>query len=128
MEKNEIAYLFTVDTLIRDELTKKPSYIGAFELLTIPKDQNELIYSFLVVGKILNVEAGHLEAKIRLLDKDKNELRNSSVSGEVGAGDVDVSALFQFIKFTEPGRYYLKAEINGGEDNSGRFYFDVIKL
>jgi hypothetical protein len=126
MEKNTISYLLTADSVIKDEYTKKTSCLGIFEILNIAPGETKLLYAFVVVGKILLVEAGTVKIIVSILNPQGGLFKTSELNGNVNIGDLDVFAFFPFTEFTERGRYLIKISLNGIElKDEGKFYFDV---
>ncbi len=129
LDKDTLLYLVACDSIIVDDITKKPGYIGIFDLLVIPPKQEKLLYSFNIGGKIFTPKDGEMEVKINIIGPDGKVFKSTTTKSVVQKGDVDMRFGFHIVEFTLAGKYILKALINGVEaDDGDRYYFDVVKL
>lgn len=115
-------------SIIRDETSKKFTYVDVFQALVIPKGIDSYPLFFAVGGRLLGVQPGLANVVLKLQYEDGEVLANSKLSGEVLGGDLDVSARFDLVPITKAGKYYIKVEYNGVaiQDND-RFYIVVTK-
>lgn len=124
----ELAYLLPCANIIRDEKTRKFSYIDIFQAIAIPKGLTESFTIFSVGGKIISVPAGATKVEVSVIDPDGVNIATAVLQGTLAVGDLDIAADFIGVKLTKTGRFFFKVKFNGApvEDN-GRFYFDVVK-
>ena len=129
MEENVVSYLIACESILVDNITSRPTLVGIFDILVIPKGQEKLLYSFMVGGKIFSSGGGELNVKIKILGPDNKLFRYVDLRNNVGKGDVDIRSVFPLVEFTLSGRYMLKIEVNGKEcDDDNKYYFEVLKL
>ena len=130
MGKTRLDYLIACNTMIKEFGSLRPSLIGIFDFISIPTGQSEILYSFSVGGKIENSENKVLKIDIQIIGPDRSLFAEFSTNPPPTPllGDINIEAKFPFSKFTTPGRYLLKAVVDGKELEDGdRFYFKVIQ-
>ena len=127
--EDKLTYLLTCARVMRDQPTQLFSYMDVFDALYIPQPAGFWIQTFYIAGKLYVAETKHIKIEMSFLYPNGQRSEPSSVEGEANPGYLQFSGNFNSIKFTEPGRYYLKVKIDGKElEIEDRFYFDVIRL
>lgn len=127
---NTIQYLISCARAIKDEYTKKLSYLDIFDIVLIPKDSPVTISSFVVGGKAYTTEGGKITFIARILDPLGNILQTSPLDeATVVTGDIEMSFFFNLVKFSMIGRHYIKISANGIDlDDGNKFFIEVKKL
>jgi len=126
---SRLIYLITCYRGIKDTITSFFSFIDAFDVIWMPKDNDFVWVSFSVGGKIYSDIAGEIKIELSFVYPDSTTVSSPIiVVGNVQKGDVHFVGTFPITKFTQLGKYKLKAKLNGEElNNNNDFYFSVIK-
>ena len=70
----KLSFLASVGKAIKDEETKKQSFIDVFSNILVPKSLDSTVEAFSVVGRLLDVEAGDFSGKVSIVDPDNHEI------------------------------------------------------
>lgn len=126
----EIAYLLPALRVMKDEVSKKYSFIDVFSVINIPKDQEMIPQFFFIGGRILGATTNEsAEIDVRVVHENGTlELARAVLRGPVKDGDVDIAAYFGPTLVSVPGKYYFRVIYDGTplEDNN-KYFFTVVK-
>ena len=124
--ETSLSYLLCAEKVIRDETSKKFTYIDVFSKVFFPSNSEKITHFFFVVGRVLSVKAGAIHVIILIKHSDGSIIASEDLSGNIQDGDLEISAFFKLVEINKPGRYFLKAVVNGVElSDEAKFYFDV---
>ena len=113
--------LITAKNLVVDSLTGKPTLVGIFDTIFIPKGLESFVDSFYVFGKLLLNSTGIVESqvKIALNDSKGDEIKTITLDGKSidASKPININGLFPLITFKTEGKYSIKASVNmnGGD-------------
>ncbi len=128
MNKNTVLFALACDSIIRDDITSRPAFIGVFDFLIIPKEEVKIIYTFMIGGKTF-IENPLSDMKVRIYNPDKQLFKEVTINISGITGDTDFRSFFPLTEFTKEGKYLIKIAMDGVEGDDGdRFYFEVKKL
>ncbi len=126
---SQLIYLTTCYRGIKDTLTGFFSFMDLFDTIFIPKDTDFIWLSFCIGGKLYSDILGDIKVEVTFIYPDHTVSSPIIVTGTVLKGDVHFVAIFPLTKFTQLGKYKLKASLNGEElKSTNEFYFTVVKL
>ena len=127
---SKLIYLVTCFRGIKDVVTTYFSFIDVFDVIWMPKDNDFVWISFSVGGKLYSDVDGDIKIELYFIYPD-NIISSPPIVVEgknIQKGDVHFVGTFPMTKFTQIGKYQLKAKLNGQILNSANdFYFNVIK-
>jgi hypothetical protein len=128
MSKPTLVYLFPANKGIQDNRSGLWSYVEVFAYINIPSGLDFTITDFHISGKINNVPGGKTKVTIQVVNPEGQVHSEIDMEGSLEPGDMTVNAQFDNVRFSQPGKYCLKAVFNGEQlaDND-YFYFEVRK-
>ena len=120
----QIDYLITADNVILEEGTKKPTLVGVFDKVFIPKETNKIILPFVVFTRITNL-TGEIKAEIVISDTKNNEVQRVPISGNLGDKKerIGLRSIVPFFEFNQIGKYKIDVYINSKKIKSDKENF-----
>ena len=109
----QIDYLITADNVILEEGTKKPTLIGVFDKVFIPKDTNKIILPFVVFIRIANL-TGKIKAEIVISDTNNKEIQRVTIQGDLKGKkeSINLRSIVPLFEFNQIGKYRISVYIN----------------
>ena len=126
---HKLLYLVTCYSILKDENNfGSETYLNVFARIVIPKGSQFVAPTFWIGGRVTNTETKVFTAVIKIIGPEKNTVATSELSGHVNPGSIDVSTIFNFIKFEQPGTYTIKMEVDGKDlEDDDRYFFEVVR-
>lgn len=105
MKKPKLAYLMAVDDVIEDKTTKKLTFIGVFQRVSIQKSIGFTYINFVIVGRMVDVPMGNMHVEAQLLDHKGGVVASATATGNITTAIANIRIYMNNVKLEKTGIY-----------------------